>query len=59
MRYRMGLLSLDGAMELLSRRMGLRLAAIKMPFGDVAVDVDSLADHALVEQRLLERQART
>ena len=55
----MGLLSLDGAMELLSRRMGLRLAAIKMPFGDVAVDVDSLADHALVEQRLLERQART
>lgn len=57
LRYRMGLLSLDGAMERLSKRMGLRLTAIKLPFGDAAVDVDSPADHALVEQRLLERQA--
>jgi CTP:molybdopterin cytidylyltransferase MocA len=57
LRYRLGWLSLDGAMELLSRRMGLRLVAVKLPFGDAAVDVDSLADHELVEQRLLEREA--
>ena len=59
LRYRMGLLSLDGAMERLSKRMGLRLTAIRLPFGDAAVDVDSPSDHALVEQRLLERQANT
>ena len=57
LRYRLGLLSLEGAMERLSKRMGLRLTAIKLPFGDAAVDVDSPSDHALVEQRLLERHA--
>jgi len=52
LRYRFGWLSLDGAARALSRRMGMRLAAVRMPFGDAAVDVDSLADHELVQQRL-------
>jgi CTP:molybdopterin cytidylyltransferase MocA len=52
LRYRAGWLSLAGAERALSRRMGLRLAAVRMPFGDAAVDVDSLSDHALVEARL-------
>ena len=52
LRYRFGWLSLTGAERALSRRMGLRLAAVRMPFGDAAVDVDSLADHELVQQRL-------
>ena len=52
LRYRFGWLSLAGAERALSRRMGLRLAAVRMPFGDAAVDVDSLSDHELVQQRL-------
>jgi CTP:molybdopterin cytidylyltransferase MocA len=53
LRYRFGMLSLDAAQNALSRRMGLKLAAIRMPFGDAAVDVDSLSDHAFVQQRLV------
>ena len=52
LRYRLGLLSLDAAMELLSRRFKLRLVAVRMPFADAAVDVDSVDDHRLVEARL-------
>lgn len=51
LRYRFGKLSLDEAMDLLSRRTGLRLAAVRMPFADAAVDVDSPSDYALVQQR--------
>jgi hypothetical protein len=54
LRYKLGWLSLDTAMALLSRKMGMRLAAVRMPFADAAVDVDSLDDHRLVEQRLLD-----
>ncbi|MFM7273237.1 MAG: NTP transferase domain-containing protein [Gammaproteobacteria bacterium] len=57
-RYRLGWLGLDQAMALLSRRTGLRIAAIRMPFGEVAVDVDTLLDHAEVERRLLLRENR-
>jgi CTP:molybdopterin cytidylyltransferase MocA len=52
LRYRFGWLSLADAERALSRRMGMRLAAVRMPFGDAAVDVDSPADHELVERRL-------
>jgi CTP:molybdopterin cytidylyltransferase MocA len=55
LRYRLGWLDLDMAMALLSRRTGLRVAAVRMPFGEAAVDVDSPEDHALVEARLLQR----
>jgi hypothetical protein len=45
-------------MKLLSRKMKLQLAAVRMPFADAAVDVDSLDDHRLVEARLKDnRQA--
>jgi CTP:molybdopterin cytidylyltransferase MocA len=55
LRYRLGWLSLDQAMQLLSRRTGVKVRAISMPFGEAAVDVDSLADHALVQARILQR----
>ena len=55
LRYRLGWLDLDAAMALLSRRTGLRVAAVRMPFGEAAVDVDSPEDHALVEARLQQR----
>ena len=43
-------------MKLLSRRTGVRIDAVRMPFGEAAVDVDSLEDHALVEARLRQRE---
>lgn len=52
--YRFGLLSLDGALARLSRRLEMTVAAVRLPFGDAAVDVDSSADHAQVQQRLAE-----
>lgn len=55
LRYRLGWMSLEAAMRLLSRRTGLRVRAVVMPFGEAAVDVDSLEDHHLVEARLRER----
>jgi hypothetical protein len=55
LRYRLGWLSLDQAMALLSRRTGLKVVAVRLPFGEAAVDVDSLADHAQVEERLRAR----
>ena len=57
LRYRLGWLSLDKAISMLSRRMGMRLAAVRMPFAEAAVDVDSLDDYRLVEERLLSRRA--
>lgn len=48
-RYRLGLLTLDEAMLLLSRRLGLKMRAVVMPFADAAVDVDSVSDYSLVE----------
>jgi hypothetical protein len=58
LRYRLGWMTLDAAMALLGRRTGLRVAAVVMPFGEAAVDVDSLEDHRLVEARLQQRESR-
>lgn len=55
LRYRLGWLTLDQAMNLLSRRTGIRVAAVRMPFGEAGVDVDSPEDHALVEALMLRR----
>ena len=57
LRYRLGWLGLDQAMALLSRRTGIRVAAVRMPFGEAGVDVDSPEDHRLVEQVMLRRAA--
>lgn len=51
LRYQLGIISLDGAMAMLSKRMGVRIAAVKMPFGDAGVDVDSVSDRDFVEAR--------
>jgi GTP:adenosylcobinamide-phosphate guanylyltransferase len=40
--------SLDEAMARVSQRIGLRLAAVKMPFAEAAIDVDKLEDLELV-----------
>jgi GTP:adenosylcobinamide-phosphate guanylyltransferase len=52
MRYRLGLLTLNDALQRLSELLGLRIQVVILPYGEAAVDVDSVSDHALVEARL-------
>jgi len=51
-RYRLGLLSLDEALEKLSKRLGLRMRAVILPYANAAIDVDSIADLMLVKGAL-------
>jgi GTP:adenosylcobinamide-phosphate guanylyltransferase len=55
LRYLLGTLSLDQAMQRISRTVGLRIGAVVMPYAEAAVDIDSVSDHRLVEQTLLQR----
>lgn len=48
--------SLDEAMARISARLGVRVAAVKMPMAEAAIDVDKAEDLALVEE-ILRRQA--
>lgn len=57
LRYLSGRLSLDGATEALSRRLGVPLAAVQVAAPEAAVDVDNLEDFALAERVLAEREA--
>ncbi len=56
LKYLMGTLSLEQAMQRISSTVGLKIGAVVMPFAEAAVDVDSISDHALVERFLLERE---
>ena len=51
-RYLLGRLTLESALEQLSRRLDLRIGAVILEHADAAVDVDSIADHELVQDRL-------
>ncbi|MBI5920572.1 MAG: nucleotidyltransferase family protein [Betaproteobacteria bacterium] len=46
--YAMGWLSLEGALRRLSRKTGIRISVVTMPFAEAAVDVDSVEDLELV-----------
>ena len=50
--YLLRLLSLDGAMARISRRLRITAIAVKMPFAEAAIDVDKPEDIALVEEIL-------
>ena len=50
LRYLMGLLSLDEALERMSRRLGFKAGAVILPFPEAAIDVDSVNDWKLVEE---------
>lgn len=56
-RYRLGLLSLEEALTKLSKRLGLRMRAVILPYANAAIDVDSIADLMLV-QGALEKAAQ-
>ncbi|MFB4205571.1 nucleotidyltransferase family protein [Arhodomonas sp. KWT2] len=48
-RYALGRLSLEAALETLSRRLGVSVGAVILPWARAGVDVDSAADLALAE----------
>ena len=47
----------DEMFRILSKRLGVRVRPVILPYADAAVDVDTLADLALVERVLSEREA--
>jgi CTP:molybdopterin cytidylyltransferase MocA len=49
LRYLLGRLDLESAMQQLSARFGVRIEPVILPFPEAAIDVDSVADQALVE----------
>jgi GTP:adenosylcobinamide-phosphate guanylyltransferase len=55
LRYLLGVLTLESALELLSRRLDLRIGAVVLPHADAAVDIDSVADHTIVQKKLASR----
>lgn len=55
-RYLMGRLSLAGALERVSRRLGFKAGVVIMPFAEAAVDVDSVEDWKLVERIMEQRE---
>ncbi len=55
--YTLGTLTLERAMKLLSKRFGLKLAAVILPYAEAAVDVDSVDDYTAIKKRI-EAQAR-
>jgi len=52
LRYRLGMLSLEEALAKLGKRLGLRVRAVILPYANAAIDVDSIADLALVRGSL-------
>ena len=50
LRYKLGLLTLDAALSRLSRKLGLKLGAVILPYPHAAVDVDSVLDYELVQE---------
>lgn len=51
-RYALGLLTLDQALEKLSGKLDLKLGAIILPYADAAVDVDSVSDYEIIQKKL-------
>jgi hypothetical protein len=56
-KYLLGVLTLEHALEVLSRRLDLRIGAVVLPYAEAAVDIDSIADRDLVQEKLARRPA--
>lgn len=55
--YALGRLTLEQALQRLSRRLGVRIGAVVLPYPEAAVDVDTPADRHLAAAVLSERAA--
>ena len=58
LRFLVRRLSLAGALNRISNRLGFKAGAVIMPFADAAVDVDSVSDLELVEKIVADQQAK-
>jgi hypothetical protein len=56
--FLLGRLTLQKAFAEVSRRLGIKVVPVLLPFAEAAIDVDKPSDHALAEQILLARAAR-
>lgn len=52
--YATGTLTMKTALDRLSNKLGLRIGAVMLPFPEAAVDVDSVADRLIVQNKLSE-----
>ncbi len=50
LRYRLGWLTLDAALARLSRKVGLKIGAVILPYAHASVDVDSVADYQVLQR---------
>ncbi len=50
LRYRLGWLTLDRALALLSRKAGLRVGVVVLPYAHASVDVDSVDDYVVLQR---------
>lgn len=57
--YKLKLATLDGLTNRLSRRFGLRIKAVLLPYAEGPIDVDNPADFALTEEILQARRQQT
>jgi GTP:adenosylcobinamide-phosphate guanylyltransferase len=55
MKYASGRLTLDGAFEAVSKKLGLSAKPVLLPYAEAAIDVDKPSDLALVEEILAAR----
>lgn len=51
LKYSIGLLSLEDAVQTLGDKMDLKIGTVILPFGHAAVDVDSVSDYEIVQSR--------
>ncbi|MEQ8900702.1 MAG: nucleotidyltransferase family protein [Roseovarius sp.] len=58
LRYKLGWLSLESALAGLSRRVGLRIGVVILPYAHASVDVDSVSDYLLVQRYSKEASAQ-
>lgn len=56
-RYATGKLSIEGAFEEASRKIGITAEPVFLPFAEAAIDVDKPSDHVLVEKILKARSS--
>ena len=54
-KYLFGALTLEDALNAFSAKLGIKVRVAVLPFGDAAVDVDSVSDYRLVRQKLSTR----
>jgi hypothetical protein len=57
LKYASGRLTLGGAFEAVSKKLGITAAPVLLPFAEAAIDVDKPSDLALVEEILAARRA--